>query len=257
MCKAMIESLEGRRLLAGDVSVVPTAAEDNVIIGDDESNAVIIEPDGAGGIQARGIDGTTINGDTDPVPVIFLNTLLIQLDAGDDELIIESIEIEVGSLSQGWSVSGGDGDDSVLIRSGGQSIGFDGGLGDDWLGIYDVTVGRISANGGGGRDTFEVRRTTVRGFAPGTDGTLTWNDRSGPGGIFIEDTTVDGTTAIASVDASAAFPVWAQLLNNTFTGPAALATGNGDDTLLFRGNTFGDGDLDLFTGEGDDEIVRE
>lgn len=249
MRNAMIESLEGRRLLAGDVSVAVNGLGRPIVIGDDESNAVIIEPDGTGGIQARGIDNTTINGGTEPVPVAVVGTLLITLGGGDDELVVESIETD---LSQGWSIQGGEGDDSALIRSGGENIYFDGGLGEDWLGIYDAAVGvdGISANGGGGRDTLEIRRTTVTG-------NLTWNDRSGPGGIFIEDTTVDGTTAIASVDASAPFPVWAQLLNNTFTGPAALATGNGNDTILLRDNTFLAGELDLFTSDGDDDIIRE
>ena len=257
MLNRVVESLEPRKLLAGNVTVTPNMLGSDVIVGDGEANAFLIEANAEGRPQVIGIDGTTINGGSDPVPLLApTESYRINLGDGDDELIIDVDDI---SFDPTFSIDAEDGDDSVLIRGDRvDSVNFDGGLGRDWLGLHDTTIagtrgtssGDLDANGGGGRDTLDIRNTTV-------SGNLVWNDRSGPGGIFIEETQVEGETVLASADDTAAFPVWVQLLDNTFTGPAALATRGGDDSILLRGNLFSDGDLDLFSGEGEDDIVRE
>ena len=58
-----IESLEDRRMMAGDVSVDVTGGGDLVLDGDDAGNEVIIRRlPGAGAYQIQGLNGTTING---------------------------------------------------------------------------------------------------------------------------------------------------------------------------------------------------
>lgn len=254
-----LEMLEPRRLLAGDVQVVPNAFAVS-IIGDDAGNAIRIEADGSGGWQVRGLDGTTVNGGNEPVPVFSEGLTPVLMNGGRDEVIINGAD---AAFSQSFAVEAGSGDDSVLVQSASNAVVFDGGLGRDWLGIYDSQLTSFSGTGGGGRDTLEVRRTIV------AVGDFVWSDRSGPGGIFIEDSTFGTPTfgpsdfSVAQADAStsaedptAPFPAWVQLLNSTFTGPGALTTGPGDDTIRIQGNTFATGDIDLFTDEGDDEVVR-
>lgn len=141
------------------------------------------------------------------------------------------------------------GRDSALIRSSVLgSVGFRGGLDEDWLGIYDSEIGSLNGTGGGGRDTFELRRSIVAGD-------LNWNDRSGPGGIYFEANQIDGATSIATTDSTASFPVWVHLFDNQF-GSAALTTGNGNDRLIIQNNALAIGDFGLFTGDGDDDILR-
>src|SRR5262245_5328671 len=60
--KLHFESLEGRALLAGNVTAAVTGG-DLIITGDAEANSiVIVHGRGAGEYLVKGVDGTTING---------------------------------------------------------------------------------------------------------------------------------------------------------------------------------------------------
>lgn len=138
MYKAIIEPLEGRMLLAGDVSVVFARGILN-LRGDASANLLIIEADGAG-VRVSGQDGTTLNGAAgplvfpDPAPRV-----RVRLGHGDDRLILS-----------GAAFAG--------------DVFADAGRGADVLSVQSTTVqGNLRLAGGTGAKTIELRSSAVAG----------------------------------------------------------------------------------------------
>ena len=109
-----ILSLEPRRLLAGNVTVVwsDDGSFDGLltITGDNKANQFIVSA--AEDTVVTGLNGTKINGGTEPVTIDFYPNLAIETGNGDDE-------VEVLDLFSALSVKTGNGNDIVKITEDG------------------------------------------------------------------------------------------------------------------------------------------
>lgn len=155
-----VESLEGRALMAGDVSAVVNGAGELVINGDANSNGVQVTQINAttfsvGGTPAGG-SATRVNGSFAPrvIPNVTSN-VRVNLSGGHDELRIGGLSdanrmVLPGSLI----VSGGEGDDTVFAR---------------YLNMRDNRI--ISIDTGAGADTVSLDRVVNRSTVDITTGT--------------------------------------------------------------------------------------
>jgi Planctomycete extracellular len=81
-----VESLEDRKLMAGNVLAAYNAGSNNLVLtGDAANNQVEVRPGAAGGIVITGLGTTTINGVASVVlPTPSLNAVNVQMNAGND-----------------------------------------------------------------------------------------------------------------------------------------------------------------------------
>jgi uncharacterized surface protein with fasciclin (FAS1) repeats len=232
--KASYERFEERLLLAGDVRVVESG--NNVFIfGDRASNQVEVMAAPNGDVVVGGLDGTTINGQTEPMVLRDrggeLGGVRTNLGAGDDLLRIEGVGLEGSAI-----VFGGAGDDAIGLYNtrildqlfvqtagGSDSISLDNvGVGshlsifslsgNDRIGIDQSQIsGRTTLLGGGGADDISIRDSTheqaVFAFLQsgndfiGTDGLSagSYVGVFGGGGaddVYIGDTSIAGPTVV-------------------------------------------------------------
>lgn len=133
-CFSNYQSLENRRLLAGDVSV---GVSDSVlnIVGDSLANEIQVSFNESGNLVVSGTD-TTING------------------ADSTFTVDESYRF--------LSLFMGDGDDSVSIDNVtmNRNVSFFGDVGNDRLTVSNTTARHLHAEGGAGNDVFELEMRT-------------------------------------------------------------------------------------------------
>lgn len=186
-------SLEGRRLLAGNVTVANT---DNLYIrGDNLDNQIEIIGNEDGSISIIGKNGTTVNGQSTPLNIAggdiengengvraaYDFGLRANVGMGNDSVLIEGVEFKGSSI-----VYGGPGDDSVglyqtnfedrlLLQTftGDDNVSVDTSAvaadlfiltlnGEDMIGIDDADVGgRVIAVGGNNNDSIALRDSEV------------------------------------------------------------------------------------------------
>jgi hypothetical protein len=109
--RVILETLEQRRLLAGNVSVVAGENFSATITGDKRANSIEISLSGDQAYLIKGLSGTTVNGMAEillrsPTAVNFS----ISMGKGDDSVAL------VGTLfTQSVSIDAGDGNDRVSI----------------------------------------------------------------------------------------------------------------------------------------------
>ncbi len=111
------ESLEGRAMMAGDVSVVSDFNDTLTITGDVEANHVLVESIGNDSIRLTGLPtaggATTINGQASATFEIngydaFIQQINANLGDGDDALFFQDSTIETN-----WAIDTGAGNDDV------------------------------------------------------------------------------------------------------------------------------------------------
>jgi hypothetical protein len=264
-----IESLEGRSLMAGDVTVAFNPANNRwTLTGDNFGNQVSIEGSPLGGLQAVGVAGTTLNGVALPVQLGVVDDLFANLGAGGDSISIEDM---IGfNHGQNISINTGDGSDNVLIDnitlSGNLSIVT--GNGNDTIDATQQIGGNLRISSGNGNDSVTVwgnsglsimangqvdpnyvfngaigggiqaNINTGRGadslfFNNGVDGDLTINMGTEKDVLTIFSTQVADQT---DVDTGAGND-FAEVTASAFSGPTAFDMGVGNDELT----------LDIFT----------
>ena len=143
--------LEGKRLLAGNVTVANT---DNLYIrGDSADNQIEIIGNDDGTISIFGTNGTTINGEAGPLVI--------------DGDVVANNNIGVrASYEFGLRANVGRGDDSVIVEGvefGGSSIVY-GGPGDDSVGTYQTTFSdRLLLQTFTGDDSVSIDKSQIAG----------------------------------------------------------------------------------------------
>jgi hypothetical protein len=155
----MVEQLEGRRLLAGNVAVVVIPQINTVaIIGDNKSNELRVTGLFNATYTIEGLNGTTVNGQSQvQVPAAGPNgsNFFVSLNNGDDS-------IEFGNFVPGFSanrviVETGNGDDTVGFHNvtafNGLSIDTGNGEDDVTLDFVDIRGDDLNINTGNGEDT--------------------------------------------------------------------------------------------------------
>ncbi len=161
--RTLIEPLEGRLLLAGDVSVTLKGAT-GYITGDSQANAIEVSRDG-GNLLVSPVGDTTINGAAGPLSVSAPTNLVVRMGRGNDHLAFPGAFALDGHLQ----IDTGDGDNMVELTGvaidGNLAIGFGDGV--DQADLASVTVGgSFKATDQGGAslilnvDVFSVQSVT-------------------------------------------------------------------------------------------------
>ncbi|HVV98945.1 MAG TPA: hypothetical protein VHB77_01325, partial [Planctomycetaceae bacterium] len=108
-----LESLEDRRLLAGDITA-SLAAGSLTLVGGSADDSLVITQSSTGDLVVTGLNGTTINGKTEYTAKV-LHNLTIRTNDGNDSITIQGAAIP-GDLT----INTGNGDDTVVLA--GQTV---------------------------------------------------------------------------------------------------------------------------------------
>jgi uncharacterized surface protein with fasciclin (FAS1) repeats len=219
-----VETLETRRLLAGDVDIF-TRRGDLFVTGDRADNSVEIRVESSGDVVAEGLDGTTINGSEGPVVIleggVVPDDMRVRLGSGDDTILIDGLEI-----SDDLIINGGDGDDSI--------------------GLLRTTVGDDAAIYGLRGDlNFSLDLSTIN------DDLRVVGSRGDDLIVFDESTVGDDTNVLTSSGDDTVI-----VRNSVHQDTVFLNTGRGDDFVAVVGSEIGD-DVYAILGGGDDSLVIE
>ena len=215
------QSLEPRRLLAGDVRVFMDG--DLFIRGDRADNQVEVRVVDEGDIQISGLNGTTINGEAEPMVVSGQNgringRVAALMRGGNDLLRLEGLEIT----------------DYVSIR---------GGNGDDAIGLYDTNVnGDALIFSGRGNDAVSLDAVDI-------DGAFAAFTFDGDDTIGVDESSIALGTAFFTGDGHDRIAV----RNSVHDNVVIAYTGDGDDFLGTDGLQ-STGFTSVFTGRGNDDV---
>ena len=229
------ESLEERKLLAGDVSVVE---DGNLYIrGDELSNQIAIIADESGQVTISGLNNTTINGSTESFRVSnsvdlngargrnasFEGGLRILTYGGNDRIDIQGIELGDSSL-----INTGEGDDFVRF-------------------IRSTSHHDFVANSGSGDDTLNFVQTRVRGaFGVSTD--------NGEDSIRLHNSRTWGDTTFQAGAGDDSLTINRVRFSGDLQRVMAQA---GDDQIEIRNNDVNESGLAVLAGHGRDEVFAE
>ncbi len=228
-----VESLEGRRLLAGDVTVTRSGA-DLFVTGDGLSNTVSIESDGAGGVRVIGFadasgQATRINGVANGTfnSAQFSGGVFVNMNAGDDAVRFTNLS------ARSLSVNLGTGNDSFVggLQQTGETRFGATPSGRAWTSQYFNVIA------GDGNDNIRLQSLYVASSMLIDTGEQNDTITILPG---VEGTTVTNSTQRVDV-----------------MGSVTIVPGNGSDTVQARGFTTGGGlVLDDAGGPLNAELVK-
>lgn len=92
--KLLVETLENRSMLAGNVTASVSGA-DLIITGDALGNTITVESAGAGIVQVRGFENTSVNGTANGLKTFNVSgSINIRLNAGDDTVRVTNLVIQ-------------------------------------------------------------------------------------------------------------------------------------------------------------------
>ena len=173
------QTLEGRRLLAGNVSV-GLSGSTLVVTGDDLSNQIEVSQNANGDVLFTGLDSTTINGQTEFTFAQTFSRSRFQLNDGADEVSFNGFESgrefrflggngddrldASGLTARYYHVQGNAGDDAFQVSDSlsRRSAYFHLGAGDDVLAVESFDAGRnFKVYGNAGDDTFASNTLAV------------------------------------------------------------------------------------------------
>lgn len=227
---ARVEILERRALLAGDVEI--RFADGNLFVtGDPEANSIAIALE-VGEIVVKGLDGTTINGQTDPfIATALSKDIRIQMRGGDDRVRVGGEDHE-----ETVTVDAHEDEEPRLSLPGGLNI--DMGDGADGVRIAFTTIdGDLDIVSDAGADTVDIGRGPTFGGHEGGD-----EHEGGPGS---SESTDDGCGG----DEGGGPPP-----DVVVGGSVRISTGDGEDAVKFAFAEVA-GDLTIQTGSDADIVV--
>ena len=246
-----IDSLEQRRMMAGDVHV-QLRGDHLIVTGDAEGNAVNIGLDSHGNVEVRATPnyGTTVHGGSTGMINGSINKISVRSKGGDDIVrLINCLDVRGGVNIQ---TSSGDDFvemDCVLV---GDDVKLSLGSGNDQAQIEDMSLDTFSLNAGSGNDDLELESLTIRQG-------VRWNLASGNDELYVRYSEVSGTSRIRTGSGDDAV----RLQADRFVSYVDLRTGSGDDSLHFQPPFFGDAEVEfrqgakLNLGSGDDSLDLE
>jgi hypothetical protein len=236
--RLLLESLETRQLLAGDItaSVVDGRL---TLTGDDAANEVFVGDLGDGRFVIRGMAGatgaaTTINGQAEVIVEGVVDTagitdITANLGGGDDRFLfsIESDWSGGNPFSQGWT----DGAFKPLLHDHG----------------YASLAGKLVVNLGDGNDTAVITGSASAGME------IEGGSDAGDDGVFIRTNVAQSTHYV--VTHLGGGNDYVALSLESIPDAVDVTTGDGNDTVLLAYRT--DANLNLDTGAGNDRVVVE
>ena len=243
------DSLESRKMLAGNISVQVNNAGDIRIIGDSEANEFTLDADDGGGgtdLVITGTNGTTVtfNGTTAASQVITLDTastvgrnLRIFTRSGDDVVTVNDTDV-AGTLL----IRSGSGDDTVNLGTGTYAnAGISTQSGQDAISLNTVTIdSNLGVSTGSDDDTLDLQTVTVGNTA------LLVGSRGS------DDIMIDGSQFNQIVFSAGSGSDTGQLSNSNATGRAIASMGSGADSLDFAADVVFS-DTSIFSGGGGDD----
>jgi hypothetical protein len=268
-----LEHLETRAMLAGNVSVSVSGGNLNVR-GNNSSNQIAIVQLDVGEYAVVGLNGTTVNGSTDPVVKSGVkNNIDVDLKKGNDVVAIgndlealalwadaseitlpDDLELPEGApeclkVPKHLNLRLGDGnDDAVVIAKVGLRINADLGNGNDRLIIQDSKVGDdIIVRGGNGHDYLYTNRTQVAqmydvNMGNGEDSVELWNSSVGESVVINTGNDAD----------------YVDIADSAIEDNVIVRTGNGSDEVYAHSHgaegMVVDRNVDIDTGAGNDYV---
>lgn len=237
--RTMIESLEPRTLLAGDVHVFLDSKGHFIVTGDGAANGIQLDQYGEFVIQGVDAGGapTRVNGVENGIavfPATGNRDIRIQLKGGDDTIEV-GVRSDSVSPPHDLSIDTGAGNDSALLigdTNVGHNLVLAGGSGRDTLFIVGVQIGNdVEVTAGDGDDILEIYGSDIAddlsiNAGAGKD-TVSIGLFNGPAGRVEGAVTVHDSTAIDLGKGNDAL----ELVASTFTGTFRADAGNGSDTL--------------------------
>ncbi len=222
-----VETLENRYALDGNLHAF---LQNGVlfVVGDEAGNIAELSSASSGEITVTGID-TTVNGDVEPVTFTNVQSVVVLLNDGDDQLTISNgpTDGEVGiaqvtpvDIARQLLIAGGRGNDILNISANvGWGMGIGAGIGDDVINVTDTHVERgAGISGAAGDDVITVSNSSFKAL-----GIAGWAGADTISLSFIEtqnvilDAGVGNDTAVLD-EVHVSNTLFAQM-------------GNGDDTL--------------------------
>ncbi len=223
-------SLEGRRLLAGNVTIANT---DNLYIrGDSLDNQIEIIGNDDGSLSIIGKNGTTVNGQSSP----------LSIEGGEISANNNGVR---ASYEFGLRANVGMGNDSLLVEGiefKGSSIVY-GGPGDDAIGVYQTNfLDRLLLQTFSGDDSVSIDTADV-----GEDlYILTLN---GEDTVGIDNAQLEGDVFVVTGNNSDRLA----LRGNSVFGDLLVLSQNGNDYVSLENNLVGD-QTGIYSGDGNDEV---
>jgi hypothetical protein len=211
---ACFEPLEGRLLLAGDVTAA--LSDGNLlIVGDDRANDIVLDQLAEGELRlSSGADATGLNDGAEPLVFSGVTgNVVIRLGRGDDVVLVTGLDL-AGKLL----VDGGDGSNTLTV---------------DDTSIASDLLFRGPARGGGGTQTFELRNGSV------VDGHVKVHHTRSDGVTTVDGATIGGSLHVQGRHGSETV----DLLNSIVGGHVKIFSGHGDATVNVDGVDVG---LDFF-----------
>ena len=264
--QTLIESLEQRTMLAGNVSAIITAAGDLVINGDGQDNDFMVEIGESGDVQITGENGTAID-DSGTEDAVFGGDITINLKGGDDQVRVT--QEGSGTTIDNIRIDGRGGNDLIELEAMTGITGdvrLNGQSGGDALLVYAVDAAEdIILTGGSAGDTMQVYDTEAR------DITIV----GGSGGDLAHIYAVEGdslsTNLAAGEDEVAFYYGTFQELNvrtgaerdflefaeMAVAGDASINAGSGDNHLRFELSQMGNVSIRAGAGGGSDDFRVE
>ncbi|MGB7161095.1 MAG: hypothetical protein WBD40_23750 [Tepidisphaeraceae bacterium] len=240
----VFESLEQRRLMAGDV-IASVYKHALILRGDDAANSIVIQRQAdRTTFRLVPMDGTTINGATDPLVVRGVATgMFLDLRGGDDAVTLDNVRV-YGTVT----IDAGDGNDHVLVRSSRvtDDLILRGGDGRDEIVVRKSTVQRdLHADGGLEKDRFLFSFSHIRNR-------VSFFDTSGSSLLYMNRFSVDGSSDFRTGNAIDHLTID----GSTFKSSAVFSMNGQDDHATIRGTIFR-GEAPLDAGDGENVIDRQ
>ena len=154
--------LENRQLMAGDVTATLVSG-DLIIEGDNQSNRVIVEEWNSTQIRVFGSDQTTVNGSNGGSVFTVSDDIRVNLNGGNDALFIRDLELD-GSTHADLIINGDAGQDEITIENVDvrRDVSVRGGSLSDRITVDRVSARDIAVRGDSGNDNLFVADSTVR-----------------------------------------------------------------------------------------------
>lgn len=263
-----METLEGRLMLAGDVTAVITSGGDLLITGDSGDNAIAITVGLGGEINiAAGDADTTINGGAAASLTGLTGDVLIRMRDGSDSVSLTGL-----TLPGRVRIDGGRGNNTVLVDTtsvtgdltvknlmgtqavsliNGSSVGgnfriVNAQRGDTSTVVANAFVtGKLHINNKDGADGFILANSTV-------DGAVMVNNHKGNSQMVLDNTAIGGHFYYKSMKGVDVLDV---VTASTVGGKTKLALGDSGAQVNISGLTTGQ--LQIQTGKGADTILLD
>jgi len=229
---ACFEPLEGRLLLAGDVTAALSGGN-LLIVGDDRANDIILDQDQLAAGQLRlssGEDATGLNDGTDSLVFSGVTgNVVIRLGRGDDVVLVTG-----SALAGKLLVDGGGGSNTLTV---------------DGTSIVSDLLFRGPARGGGGTQTLALLNASTVG------GHVKVHHTRSDGVTIVDGATIGGSLHVRGHRGSETV----DLLNSTVGGHVKIFSGHGDATVNVGGVDGVDVGLDFFVQgrHGDADVTLQ